>query len=89
MGYILIAYDLKEFPKDIHVNVKKCMIEDNGYSDKSPTKKIQLPNTTLLKQGITPQKAVEDLVALVNKFKGTLERYVACECNNYTINDLT
>ena len=89
MALILISYDLKETPKDIHSNVKKSMKSDYKYSDKSPQKSYQLPNTCLLKDGITPKQAVEDLKAVVEKYDGTLERYIACECNKYTINDLT
>lgn len=89
MALILITYDLKETPKDIHINVKKTLISEYGYSDKSPVKKHQLPNTSLLKDGITPVQAVADLMAVVKWFGGTLERYLSCECNNYQINDLT
>lgn len=65
------------------------MISDYKYSDKSPVKKLQLPNTCLLKDGITSKQAVADLEAVVKKYEGTLERYVACECDNYLMNDLT
>jgi len=89
MALILITYDLKETTKDIHNEVKDTMKSDYKYSDKSPTKKHQLPNTCLLKDSITPQQAVEDLKASVKKHNGTLERFLSCECSNYLINDLT
>jgi hypothetical protein len=89
MALIFITYDLKETTKDIHKLVKDTMILSHGYSDKSPQKKYQLPNTCLLKDGTTPSQAVDDLKAVIKKHNGTLERFLACECENYSISDLT
>lgn len=88
MALILITYDLKETTNGIHKEVKDTMKSEYGYSDTSPTKKYKLPNTSLLKDGTTPDQAVKELKASVNKHNGTLERYLSCECVNYSINDL-
>jgi hypothetical protein len=89
MPLIFITYDLKETTGNIHKLVKDTMKTTYGYSDKSPQKKYLLPNTCLLKDGTTPSQATEDLKACIKKHNGTLERFLACECGNYLINDLT
>lgn len=89
MPLIFITYDLKETTGNIHNLVKETMKNTYGYSDKSPQKKYQLPNTCLLKDGTTPSQAIKDLKASVKKHNGTLERFLACKCKNYSINDLT
>jgi len=89
MALILITYDLKETPSGIHMKVKSTMINNYKYSDKSPAKGYQLPNTCLTKSGITSEQAVDDLKASVKQHGGTLERFFACRAEDYKISDLT
>lgn len=89
MPTILISYDLKETPMDIHINVKKTMIAKFGYSERCGLKsENQLPNTCLIHLNKSVDQSVLDLEQVVKLYSGTLEKYISVvytsgKCHQY------
>lgn len=80
---VLITYDLERTTTTIHTEVKKAMIE-HGYNDHVPIQsggQVKLPNTTLVKDNITPETAVNNLVTVCNAKNANLEKYIALNIN--------
>lgn len=83
---ILIKYDIKKTPSSIHTEVKDAMIE-KGYEEHVPIQggsKAKFPNTTLLKDNITPLTASNDLLHLCANKNAHLEKYITL---SVTLND--
>lgn len=86
MASILLAYDLKKTTGNIHEELKKRLIENYGYSDKiqstsEPTvgRWYDLPNTTLFKQNISCEQAVQDFLTACKVTGAVWERYITIE----------
>jgi hypothetical protein len=79
-----ITYDLNEYPEGIHLKVKTELIQSYSYSSKSSNGIVNLPNTFLIKQNISPAHAISELRSVVAKHKGTLEKAYAAAFENGT-----
>jgi hypothetical protein len=53
-----------------------------GYSDKAHTTKTQLPHNCLVKDNISQQQAITDLIEVVKKHEAALENYMAVTVNS-------
>lgn len=90
---VILTYDLTEnrLHESKHSQVKDCM-KSKGYMDSFPCNDtkgnpgtVYLPNTTLWKDGITPQDALNDIKECAKKHNAELERFFADEfTNNWT-----
>jgi hypothetical protein len=78
---IIVAYDI---PKN-HNSFKAYLIglkyQDSLQGSKGIT---YLPNTTLVKEGVTPAQGLEDLQAAAKHVGVSLERAIAGEFSNWT-----
>ena len=90
MSSILITYDVKETSDTVHTELKRELIETYKYSSKiyaSNGRWYDLPNTCLIKGGITTQQASVDFLAACTKVKATWEKYIAVDYSNATVNN--
>lgn len=79
MSTVLITYDIEKTTNTIHTEVKKAMIAI-GYSEFVPKKSgggVQLPNTTLVRDKITPSQATADLKTVCKSKNAVLEKYIS------------
>jgi len=88
MPDVLLTYDVREESKHAYPKIKKYLIDNKGYREsiKGKESEIYLPNTTLVKSGITPNNALDDLREAADKMcpnkRADLERGIALEYNN-------
>jgi hypothetical protein len=76
---VLITYDIQRTSNTIHTEVKNAMIA-KGYSEHVPILnggRTRLPNTTLVRDNITPQTAANDLIEVCALRGATLEKYIS------------
>ena len=78
---ILVAYDIE----DKHVEFK-AFLKKKGYSDMLGN--ANLPNTTLVKDGISTEQGREDLKAAATAVGTSLERGIAVDFNANTWNGI-
>lgn len=69
------------FQNENYAKIKAAMLA-KGYSDKAHTTKSQLPHNCLVKDNISQQQAITDLIEVVKKYEAALESYVAVTVNN-------
>ena len=67
---------VKENQTDIHAKIKEAMLA-KGYTDKAHTTKSYLPHNCLIKDNISQQQAINDLIEVVKKYDAALKRYAA------------
>lgn len=67
---------VKEDQTDIHAKIKEAMLA-KGYTDKAHTTKSHLPHNCLLKDNISQQQALTDLIEVVKKHDAALKCYAA------------
>ncbi len=76
---VILTYDIERTTATIHTEVKNAMIA-LGYSPTVPMTtggSVQLPNTTLIRDNITPSAAVTDLTNVCRRLNARLEKYIA------------
>ncbi|HYJ63537.1 MAG TPA: hypothetical protein VEV62_07325 [Parafilimonas sp.] len=66
----------KEYYNENYAKIKTVMLA-KGYSDKAHTTKTQLPHNCLVKDNISQQQAITDLIEAVKKHDAALKNYVA------------
>jgi hypothetical protein len=98
MTFALIIFDLKDLTVNIqtqnaheilnrkyhhenYAQIKNAMLA-KGYSDKAHTTKTQLPHNCLVKDNISQQQAITDLIEAVKKHEAVLENYMAVTVNS-------
>ena len=64
-----------------YAKIKTAMLA-KGYSDKAHTTKTQLPHNCLVKDNISQQQAITDLIEVVKKHEAALENYMAVTVNS-------
>jgi hypothetical protein len=64
-----------------YAKIKTSMLA-RGYTDKAHTTKSQLPHNCLIKDNISQQQAIADLIEVVKKHDAALESYMAVTVNS-------
>lgn len=75
---IIITYDIEKTTNTIHEEVKLAMIA-KGYQERISMKSggyAQLPNTTLIHDSVTTERADLDLTAVCTLKKAKIEKYL-------------
>src|SRR5258706_10422026 len=67
---------VKEHETDIHSKIRDAMLT-KGYTDKAHTTKSHLPHNCLIKDNISQQQAINDLIEVVKKHDAALKCYAA------------
>ena len=71
----------RKYHNEDYAKIKSAMLA-KGYSDKAHTTKTQLPHNCLVKDNISQQQAITDLIEVVKKHEAALENYMAVTVNN-------
>jgi len=71
----------RKYYNENYAKIKTAMLA-KGYSDKAHTTKTQLPHNCLVKDNISQQQAIADLIEVIKKHEAVLENYMAVTVNS-------
>ncbi|HEY0653528.1 MAG TPA: hypothetical protein VGD65_10380 [Chryseosolibacter sp.] len=87
---ILLSYDVKRTNEKVHTDLKNRLTTSYGFQTQivsDDNKRYDLPNTTLRKEGVSPQQGAKDFLTACKDVGAQWERYIVCEYTHATFNN--